>query len=78
MAKRPKQKSIEELTKQVDEWNAKVNVGDTVNVTLDNKNVITATVTSKAFVMGGHSAMVMIFGMSGAYSLDRVRLPLKL
>jgi hypothetical protein len=57
----------------VQAWNRCNRVGDHVEVTLDDGTTKQTETRSQAWVMGGHSAMVMLEGVSGAYALHRVR-----
>lgn len=57
-------------------WNSLYPVGTRVRVYrllgIESSAVDTVT-TSQAWVMGGHSAMVMVRGLSGGYALTHVR-----
>jgi hypothetical protein len=64
--------SPKEQQKQVDEFNRKCQLGQHVNVRLDNGEVKTTTTRSEAQLMGGHTAVVWLEGINGAYLLDRV------
>lgn len=57
----------------VREWNDKHNPGKLVAVTLDDRSLKETFTTSEAWVLGGHTAVVKINGISGAYALSRVR-----
>lgn len=70
---RPKPKTAEQLAKEVATFNQQVKEGDTVIVTMDDKSTVETVTESEAFVMGGHSAMVRMSGIRGAYLLDRVK-----
>lgn len=59
----------------VDAWNAKHRPGISVAVIKDSATgdaIITET-TSEAWVMGGHTAVIMLADISGCYMLDRVK-----
>jgi hypothetical protein len=56
----------------VDRWNANSPVGSQVSVTLDNGSVVATKTRSEAQLMGGHTPVVWLDGISGAYLLDRV------
>jgi len=71
--KRPKRKSEHELIEQVTAWNDHRAVGTDVIVRLDDGTDRQTKTTSEAWVMGGHSAMIKVEGISGGYDLDRVR-----
>lgn len=54
-------------------WNAKNPVGSKVEVTLDDGSIKETLTTSPAWVLGGHTAVIKLEGISGGYSLKRVR-----
>lgn len=56
---------------QVDAWNASVAVGTKVRVTRDDGSHVETTTRSAAWVLCDH-ASVLVDGISGGYSLDRV------
>lgn len=58
----------------VENWNRIVAVGAHVDVTLDDGSVKETTTLSEAWMLGGHTAVVVIRGISGAYSLARVHM----
>ncbi|MES2737259.1 MAG: hypothetical protein V4672_13125 [Verrucomicrobiota bacterium] len=62
-----------ELAKTVAIFNATVSKGDAVIVTLDSRETKQTVTRSEAFILGGHSAMVMLEGISGAYAVERVQ-----
>lgn len=58
-----------------DEFNVKYPVGTAVRVKLDNGAIKATQETktkSKAWMMGGHTAVVLLEGIPGAYALSRV------
>jgi hypothetical protein len=66
-------KTIGQLERQVSLWNDDVEVGASVYF-INDLGKITATRTrSKAWVLGGHSAVVMIEDVTGCVLLDRVQ-----
>lgn len=67
-----KQKSLEQLQSQVDEFNSTYKVGDTLLLEKDSGEKQTVTVRNLATILGGHSAMGWFEEISGCYSLDRV------
>lgn len=68
-----KQPTPTDLQKQCDDFNAKVPVGGDVTVMLDGATEPLKTTTrSEALVMCGHSAVIWLNGVSGAYLLERV------
>jgi len=74
---RPKAKSEAQLYAEVNGWNTRHRVGTGVTVTMDDGMKLSTYTTSPAWLMGGHSAVIKVNGISGGYSLDRVQ-PLKL
>lgn len=57
---------------QVENWNLKHPIGTAVVVLLDSGERGATVTTGEAYVLGGHSAVVGIAGVSGCYLLDRV------
>jgi hypothetical protein len=55
------------------EWNNRVTVGAEVIVRKDDGTEVPTTTASAAFMLGGHTACIMLDGISGCYALDRVR-----
>lgn len=51
-----------------------VPVGCPVTVTKDNGTEIETVTAGAAELLGGHTAVIWLQGISGCYSLDRVRL----
>lgn len=68
----PRQPSIETLNTQVDAWNKAHPEGTAVKVRKDDGAILTTRTRSNAWVMGGHSAVICVVGISGGYDLDRV------
>lgn len=58
--------------KQAAAWNAAHPVGTPVTVQRDLGALLETKTRSEAWVMGGHSAMVMVDGIAGGYMLERV------
>lgn len=58
---------------EVDRWNQEHRSGIRVQVLLDNGAKFQTTTRSDAFVLSGHSAVIMVEGISGCYRLDRVK-----
>jgi hypothetical protein len=69
MKKRPKKKDQAAL---VASW-AKAPIGTDVMVTLDSGEEKMTKTSSEPFMLGAHTACIMLDGISGAYSLERVR-----
>lgn len=68
-------KNLEQIVK---DWNKKNPVGTKVNYlsnsNLSNLKKVETKTRSQAWVMGGHSAMVMVESIAGGVSLDFVEL----
>ena len=60
--------------KLVADWNRANAVGANVIVTKDDGTEFPTITKTQAQLMGGHSAVIWLEGISGAYSLDRVRI----
>lgn len=72
--KRPKQKSIATLQRQIDLFNSKHKVGDTLQARHDEHQPwIDVTVRHAATILGGHSAVGWFHELVGCHSLDFVR-----
>lgn len=56
-----------------DRFNEEHPVGTPVLLTLDSGEEIKTHTRSAAWVVGGHSAMVMVIGKSGGWQINRVR-----
>lgn len=56
----------------VEAWNQVVPPGSVVLVVKDGGLTVATVTRSEAYVLGGHTAVVMVEGISGAYALDRV------
>jgi hypothetical protein len=56
----------------VDAWNKAHPVGSQVTLRLDNGTGVQTKTRSAAWVMGGHTAVVMVEGKTGGWALDRV------
>jgi hypothetical protein len=57
---------------EVAAWNARNPVGTRVSVRRDNGTALLSATCSEAWVLGGHTAVVMVDGISGGYLLNRV------
>lgn len=68
-----KRKSKAEQERDVAAWNEQHPEGTAVVVTKDDRSELETVTTSKAWMVGGHTAVVMVQGISGGYLLDRVR-----
>lgn len=69
--KYPKQKTQDQLQKEVDFFNSTIKIGDFVNVKDDEGQVFQDKVCYPASIMGGHTAMAWLED-TGSYLLDRV------
>jgi hypothetical protein len=57
----------------VDDWNrAHKQLGTKVRVLKDDGSTIETIATTKAYVLSGHTAVIFVHGIVGAYSLARV------
>jgi len=65
--------SAKEQLRAVHAWNKKHAEGTKVIVTLDSGEEKPTTTASEAWLLGGHTAVVMLDGVSGCYALNRVR-----
>jgi len=75
MAGRPKQPTQAQLEKQLADFNAKHPVGTPVTYTEVKEIPSTARQTktrSVAWIMGGHSVMVMVEGISGGVCVEHI------
>lgn len=68
-----KQKTQDQLQKQIDNFNQKYKVSDKVKIEKDNGNIEIVTVKHEATIMGGHTAVGWFEQISGAYLLERVK-----
>lgn len=59
--------------KEVQAWNDKYPVGQQVEVRKDLGEIEQTRTRSEAWVLSGHTAVIMLEGISGAYLLNRVR-----
>lgn len=72
MTGRPARKSAAQLQAACDKFNAAHQVGASFSVKLDSGEVRETVTNSEAQVMGGHSAVIWLDGVSGCYDLERV------
>lgn len=61
------------MQEKVGEWNAKNLPGINVVVTEDDDTATRTTTRSEAYLLGGHTAVIMLEDRRGAYMLDRVK-----
>lgn len=69
MAKHPTPK---EQQARVNIWNRKHAHGRAVDVKLDDGTVKRTVTQSEAWLLGGHTAVILLEGIVGGYSLARV------
>jgi hypothetical protein len=55
-----------------DDFNAKYPLGTSVDLLLDNRDVLRTVTRSGAQVLEGHSAVIWLRGVAGCYLLSRV------
>ena len=58
--------------KIVEEWNKNYKIGIDVEVMKDDSSTIFTKTRSLAWVLGGHTPVILLEGMSGGYALERV------
>ncbi|QCO07422.1 hypothetical protein [Azospirillum argentinense] len=68
----PKPPSPAQLAAQVETWNSQNPVGTKVVVRCDDGTSHITVTTSEAWVLSGHSAVILLKGISGCYLLNRV------
>lgn len=66
------QRSRSELERICKNWNAKHAVGKWVRVRRDDGSQLITKTRSEAWVLSGHTAVIMVEQITGAYLLDRV------
>lgn len=64
--------SPEQQQVEVDRWNIAHSIGDTVKVRLDDGTVKQTITESDAWLLGGHTAVILLKGITGGYMLSRV------
>jgi hypothetical protein len=64
--------SAKKLQEQVDRFNSRYPVGQKVAVKKDDGSGIETVTRGPAFILGGHSAVISMEGISGCSLLDRV------
>lgn len=67
-----RQRSPLELERICKAWNDRHPVGKWVRVLRDDGVRLITKTQSPAYVLGGHSAVIMVEGITGCYSLDRL------
>jgi len=69
--RRPHRPNPKQLRQAVADWNLQHGIGRKVKVTKDDGDTVVSRTSSMAWIMGDHSAVIMIEGIVGAYRLDR-------
>jgi len=64
--------TTKELNQAVLKFNTECPEGTEVIVTLDDGSTRKTQTTSEAWILGGHTAVVLLDGISGCYLLSRV------
>jgi hypothetical protein len=67
-----RRKTASQQQRLVDKWNAKWPVGKSVLVKRDDGSITLTRSRSRAQLLGGHTAVIWVEGIAGAYSLERV------
>ena len=68
----PRQRSRSELERICKKWNDEYPVGKYVRVRRDDGSQLITKTRSEAWVLSGHTAVIMVEQITGAYLLDRV------
>jgi len=58
--------------RRVEEWNKNYKIGIDVEVMKDDGSTIFTKTRSLAWVLGGHTPVILLEGISGCYALERV------
>jgi len=58
--------------KIIEEWNKNHRIGIDVKVMMDDGSTILTKTRSIAWVLGGHTPVIQLDGISGCYALERV------
>jgi hypothetical protein len=72
MAITDKQMDAKIIENQVNTFNKACPIGTPVTVTKDLGEQIETVTRSEAWIIGGHSGVVLLKGISGGYLIDRV------
>jgi hypothetical protein len=68
-----KRPSVTDQIRAVSDWNDRYPVGTPVTVEKDSGEIVATKTRSSAWMLSGHTAVVMLEGISGGYLLSRVR-----
>ncbi len=69
---KPRQPTQKELAAKVEAFNRRYQVGQQVMLRKDDQTTVNTKTRTAAKVLGGHSAVIWVEGISGCYALDRV------
>ena len=72
MTRRRNEKEADRQTALIGEFNTANQIGIEVDVKKDDGSIVRTKTRSKAWLMGGHTAMILLEGISGGYMLQRV------
>ncbi len=64
--------SAKDQQRRAHNWNLHYPVGTAVTVTLDDGTKKPTVTVCEAWVLGGHTAVILLDGITGAYNLERV------
>ena len=70
---KPTRMTVEQVTEQCRVWNRDNRIGSVVDVQGDDGTTTQTNTRTEAFVLGGHTAVVMLESQPAAYRLDRCR-----
>lgn len=59
--------------REVSDWNKHIPIGSKVVVIRDSGEIIHTSTKSEAWLLGSHTPVVMLHGISGCYALNRVQ-----
>jgi hypothetical protein len=68
----PPPSSQQQQQQTVDAWNTHHPSGTAVNVHQDDGTIFNTTTRGRAWLLGGHTAVISVTGIAGAYLLERV------
>jgi hypothetical protein len=72
MSMRIPKPSKQQLKGAIDEWNRNVPIGTAVEVQHDDGSLKETKTQSLAWLLGGHTPVVKLEGISGCYALGRI------
>lgn len=65
-------KGIDKQTTMIEAFNEANQTGTEVDVKKDDGSIVRTRTRSEAWLMGGHTAIILLEGISGGYMLERV------